>query len=107
MPSSEMCHRVDLVRTYVLEEFVVSVFRVVRINKLGITLDVTSKLANLLIIGNIVHSSLILSFLKMEAIHSSKTLVLTISTWCHTPEKSILHSHHCDNLKFYIAIVVT
>jgi hypothetical protein len=35
-------------------------------------------------------SSLILSTLMMEAIHSYETLVLTRATWCHIPEYGIL-----------------
>jgi hypothetical protein len=30
------------------------------------------------------------------------TLVLTRATWCNIPEDSLLHSHHCENLKSYI-----
>jgi hypothetical protein len=40
--------------------------------------------------------------LKMEAIRSSETSVLTISTRRHIPEDVILHSHRCENLKSYM-----
>jgi hypothetical protein len=40
----------------------------------------------------------------MEAIRSSETSVQsTISTWRHTPEDGILHSHRRENLKSYIS----
>jgi hypothetical protein len=42
------------------------------------------------------------STLKMEAVSSSKTLILTRATRHHTPEDGILHSPHCENLKSYI-----
>jgi hypothetical protein len=38
---------------------------------------------------------------KMEATLSSETSVLTRPTWRHMPVDSILHSHHCENLKSY------
>jgi hypothetical protein len=44
----------------------------------------------LLVIANVVHRSLILSNLMMEAIHSSETLVLTTATWRHIPQDDIL-----------------
>jgi hypothetical protein len=70
-----------LVRTDGLEECVISIFMVER------TLAVTS--------------SLILPTLKMEATHSSKTLVLGRPTWRHIREDSILHGQRHENLKFY------
>jgi hypothetical protein len=43
------------------------------------------------------------STLKMEAIWSFETSVQsTTSTWRHTPEDGILHSHRRENLKSYI-----
>jgi hypothetical protein len=49
-------------------------------------------------------SLLILSTLKMEAIRSSRTSVLTRAIRCHIPEYSILHSHRRGNIKSYIAL---
>jgi hypothetical protein len=49
-----------------------------------------------------VPSSPILATLMMEAIHSSKTLVVTRVTWHNIPEDDILHSHCRENLKSYI-----
>jgi hypothetical protein len=51
-----------------------------------------------------VPSSLILSTLIMEPIHSSETLVLTRATWHQIQEDGILHSHCCENLKSYRCI---
>jgi hypothetical protein len=58
----------------------------------------------LLVTANIVRSSLILVTLKMEAILSSDTAVLTTATRSHVPEDDILYSHRRGNLKSYIAL---
>jgi hypothetical protein len=42
------------------------------------------------------------STLKMEAICSSETSVHTRSRWRHIQEDGILHSHRCENLKYYL-----
>jgi hypothetical protein len=39
--------------------------------------------------------------LKMEALRSSETSDHTRSTRRHIPEDGILHSHRCENLKYY------
>jgi hypothetical protein len=52
----------------------------------------------LLVTANVVPGLLILLTLMMEAMLSSKTLVLTRPTWCHIPEHNMLHSHRCRNL---------
>jgi hypothetical protein len=44
-----------------------------------------------LVTANFVTSSLILSTLKMEAMHSSETSVLPRATWLHISEDGILH----------------
>jgi hypothetical protein len=87
MPSSEMLRRVALVRTDISAERNGSIMRV-RIGKQGTMLAVTSNR----------HS------LKMEALRSSETSVLTITTWGQMPEDGIVHRHCCENLKSYIAL---
>jgi hypothetical protein len=42
----------------------------------------------------------------MEAISSSETSVHTRCTQRHIPEDGILHSYCCENLKFYMKVVV-
>jgi hypothetical protein len=42
--------------------------------------------------------------MMMEALLSSKTSVLTRPTGRNIPEDGILHSHHLENLKYYIAL---
>jgi hypothetical protein len=46
-------------------------------------------------------SSPILVTLMLEALRSSKTLVLTRATRYNNPEDGILHSLCCENLKSY------
>jgi hypothetical protein len=58
----------------------------------------------LLITADVIPSSVILSTLTMEAIRSSETFSLIIVTRCDIPEDGILHSHHRENLKSYMAL---
>jgi hypothetical protein len=106
MVSSGMVCPVALVRTDVSEEPSASFIRLTGIGELGATLAVTYKLAflcsvhRLLVAASVVPSSLILVTL-MEALGSFETSVLTRATWHNIPEDTILHSHRCENLKFY------
>jgi hypothetical protein len=69
----EMLRRAPLLRTNVSEERIISII----INKM------------LLVTGNVVPSSLILTTLMMEAIRSSKTSVLARATQRHIPEDGL------------------
>jgi hypothetical protein len=80
-----MLRRVALVRTDVSEEL--SNRRTLRRNTASVA-------------SYIVPSSPIVT-LMMEALSSSKTLVLTRATWRNIPEDTILHSLHHENLKSY------
>jgi hypothetical protein len=98
-----MLCRVALVRTDVSEELSASFMGVKRIGELG-TIAVTSNRRRLLVTDN-VPSSPILVTLKMEALSSSETSVLTRATLCNIPEDGILHSNRCENLKCYTDII--
>jgi hypothetical protein len=85
------------------EEYIDSIIRVERISKLVFLHSVLQ----LLITAN-VPSSLILSTLMLEVIHSSKILVLTRATWCHILEDGILHGHHHETVfESYKSILVS
>jgi heme O synthase-like polyprenyltransferase len=91
MQSSGMLRHVALVRTDVSEEHSASIILVVFL----------CSMHQLLVMVNVVPSSLILVTLMMEALCSSETSVLTRATRCNIPEDAILHSHHHENLKSY------
>jgi hypothetical protein len=55
--------------------------------------------------GNVVHSSLILVTLMMEALRSSETSVLTRAKWRNIPEDGILYSHRHENLKSCVNLI--
>jgi hypothetical protein len=73
-----------------LEECITSIIRVTAIGELGMTLAV-------IVTVNVVPKSSILVTLMMEAIHSSKMLVLTRIIHCNIPEDGILRSHHREH----------
>jgi hypothetical protein len=58
----------------------------------------------LLVTTNVDPSSSILVTLMMEALHSSKALVLTRAKQHNIPEDGILHSYRRENVKSYIAV---
>jgi hypothetical protein len=103
MPSSGMLQCVALVRTSVLEEHISIIIRLAGIDKLRSIVFLHSVFL-LLITASVVPNSPILVTLMMEAIHSSETSVLTGATRHGIPKGSILHSHHHENLKSYVAL---
>jgi hypothetical protein len=83
MVSSGMLRRVTLVRTDFSEEISASFIRVTRISEL------------------VVPSSPIRVTLMKVALISSETSALTRATRRNIPEDTLLHSHRCENLKYY------
>jgi hypothetical protein len=77
---------VALVRTGIAEERIASIIRVITIGELVTTLAVTSNYVT----ANVVPTSLILSTLMIEAVHSSETPFLTRVTRRHIPKDDIL-----------------
>jgi hypothetical protein len=88
---------VALVITDVSEERIASIIGVDKISVFHYVLQ-------LLVSVKAVPSSLILITLKMEAIRSSETSVLTRAIERHMPEDCILHSRRHENQKSYIAL---
>jgi hypothetical protein len=101
MPPSEIRYRVTLVRTDVSEENIALHRRGIKNQQARKTLAVTEKF---LVTANVFPSSVFLSTLMTEGIHSSETSVLTRATQHYIPEGGILHSHRRENLKSYIII---
>jgi hypothetical protein len=105
-----MLGRVALVRIYVSEEGGASIIRVTRIGELGTKKAQNSKylvflrsVRRLRVTASVVPSSPILVTI-MEEVSSSETSVLTRATRRNILEDYILHSHHRENLKSYIAL---
>jgi hypothetical protein len=66
------------------------------------TAYILRSIQQLLLTVNVVHSSMILSTLMMQATCSSETSVLTKATWRHFPEGCIIRSHLSENLEMVL-----
>jgi hypothetical protein len=82
---------VNLVKTEVSEERIVSILFLL-------------SLLRLLVTANVVRNSTILVTLIMEALLSSETSIPTRAMRRNILEDGILHSHRHENLKSYIAL---
>jgi hypothetical protein len=91
-----------LVRIDVSEERIASIIRVTRIGELGTTLAIIVFLHSVLqlLVTADVPNSLIIFILKMEAIRSSETSVLTRATRRKIPEDSILRLWYCHTAHY-------
>jgi hypothetical protein len=61
----------------------------------------------LLVTASVVPSLPIIVTLRMEALRSTETPVLTRATRRNIPEEIILHSHRRENLKFYFETLIS
>jgi DNA repair protein RadC len=65
---------------------------------------ILAEYVGLLVTANVVPNTPILATLTMEALHSSKTSILTRATRLNTLEHCIIHNHRSGNIKPYIAL---
>jgi hypothetical protein len=91
-----MWRRVGVGRTHVSGERTALIFRVEGFRQLGTALAVGWQTD--------ISLSRILSSLKMEAIHSSKTWSLARRTGCHIPN-DFIHSYCHEHLEFYMLLL--